>query len=98
MDLVDQVTLRLAGALDLQDVVRVDGTIHQGIACDNARETARDVLLLRGFAGDLHQHVAGVHGLTVLDHQMRAGGQEVTAPGLAVVALDLDARLLLLVR
>ena len=39
---------------------------------DQARETARDVLLLGRHARDLHQYVAGIDGLSILNHQMRA--------------------------
>jgi hypothetical protein len=35
---------------------------------NHARQTARDVLGLRGFARDLRQHVAGVNSVAVLHH------------------------------
>ena len=95
--------------MGLSDVAKLDESVNFGNdrgllgttrleELDHARETARDVLLLRGFARDLHQDVAGVDRLPVLHHEVRAGGKKVTAAGLAVVALDLDARLLLFVR
>ena len=64
---------------------------------DHARQTARDVLGLGGLARDLGQHVAGRDLAAVLHHQVGARGQQVLARGLALLVLDLDARLLLLV-
>src|SRR6266545_1326464 len=80
----DRVLLRLAGLEELRD----------------ARETARDVLRLRGLARHLREHVAGVHLVPVVHDEVRALGQHVAGvrlrvrelPGLAVAVLDRDAR------
>jgi hypothetical protein len=63
----------------------------------HARQTARDVLGLRRLARDLREHVARRHHLAVLHHQVRVRRHVVLAVDLAVLALDLDRRLLLLV-
>src|SRR6185436_8303254 len=160
LDLVHQVPLQLLLAAHAQDVVRIDGAVHQGLArldpfrflhvdvraagelvlalvvlvrghedlavllgdvavlhdtvdlrddgrllgtpgleqLDHAGQTARDVLRLGRLARDLGQHVAGGDGSAVLDHEVRAGGEQVLAQHLALLVADLDARLLLLVR
>src|SRR4051812_19065949 len=65
---------------------------------DDARQTARDVLGLGSLARDLRQHVAGFHRLAVLHHQVRMRRHVVFADDLPRFVLDLDRRLLLLVR
>ena len=65
---------------------------------DHARQTARDVLGLGRLARNLREHVARRHHLAVLHHQVRVRRHVVLAVDLAVLALDLDRRLLLLVR
>jgi hypothetical protein len=64
---------------------------------DHPGETARDVLGLGGLARDLGQDVSRRDLGAVLHHQVRARGQQVLLLGLALLVLDLDARLLLLV-
>ena len=44
---------------------------------DDARQTARDVLGLGGFARNLREHVARLHFVAVRDHQVGAGGHQV---------------------
>ena len=65
---------------------------------DHARQTARDVLGLRRFARDLREHVARRDVLSVLHHHVRVNRHVVLARHTAVLRLDLDRRLLLLVR
>ena len=61
---------------------------------DHARQTARDVLGLGGFARDLGQHVAREHRVAVLHHEVSARRHQVA---LARLALDDHGRLALLV-
>src|SRR5271157_827481 len=62
----------------------------------HARQTARDVLGLGGFARDLRQHVARSDRVAVLYHQVSSRRHQVTFAGLA--SLDDDCRLTLFVR
>src|SRR6267143_586991 len=64
---------------------------------DNARETARDVLGLSGFARDLRQHVASLDLVAILDHQVGAGRHEVLLADLAGRIADQDRGLMLLI-
>src|SRR5688500_18960056 len=64
---------------------------------DDARQTARDVLGLRGFARDLGEHLAGRDRIAVFDHQVGMRRHVVLARQLARLVADLDRRLLLLV-
>ena len=64
----------------------------------HARQTARDVLGLGRLARNLREDVARRHHLAVLHHQVRVRRHVVFAVDLAVLALDLHGRLLLLVR
>ena len=64
-------------AVDLGDdgvVLRLAGLEELG----NARQTAGDVLRLRGLARDLRDDVAGVEQVAVLDDDVRADREEVT--------------------
>src|SRR5271168_4125711 len=47
---------------------------------DDARETARDVLGLGGFARNFREHVAGLHFIAILNHQVSTGRHEVLFP------------------
>jgi len=64
---------------------------------DNARETARDVLGLSGFARDLREHVASLDLVAILDHQVGAGRHEVLLADLAGRIADQDRGLMLLI-
>ena len=64
-------------AVDLGDdgvVLRLAGLEELG----HARETARDVLRLRGLARNLREDLAGVEDVAVLDDDVRADREEVT--------------------
>src|SRR6516164_2305598 len=63
----------------------------------HARQTARDVLGLRRFARDLRQHVARLHLIAVLHHQVRARRHQVLLADLAGGIADQDRGLVLLV-
>ena len=63
---------------------------------DHARQTAGDVLGLRGFARNLRDNVARVHFFAVMHHQVRMRRHEVLAG--AAGSLDLDHRLPLFIR
>src|SRR5664280_784192 len=63
---------------------------------DHARQTARDVLGLGGFARDLRQHIARSHRLAILHHQVSAGRHQVAFAALA--SLNDHGRLPLLIR
>ena len=65
---------------------------------DHARQAARDVLGLGRLARNLREHVAGVDHVAVRHHQVSAHRHDVAADGGAVGGLDLDRRLLLLIR
>src|SRR5580692_5908750 len=60
----------------------------------HTRQTARDVLGLRRLARDLGQHVARIHRIAVLHHEVSARRHQIA---LARLALDDDRRLPLLV-
>src|SRR4029077_6606326 len=64
---------------------------------DNARETAGDVLGLGGFARDLREHVAGLHLIAILDHQVSAGRHEVLLADLAGRIADQNCGLMLFI-
>ena len=61
----------------------------------HARQTARDVLGLRGLARNLGQNVAGMNFVAVVNHEVSMGRHEVFA--VAVRSLDLHHRLALFV-
>src|SRR5688572_2110665 len=96
-------------ALTLDDAAVLDVAVDLADDCgilglprleqfDHARQTARDVLRFCRFSGDLRQHVTGVHHVAVGDHHVGAHRHDVAADGAAVRRLDLDRRLLLLIR
>src|SRR5579871_3976544 len=62
---------------------------------NHTRQTTSDVFGLGGFARDLCKHIARSYGVSILDHQVRARGHQVSLAGLP--ALDDDRRLALLV-
>ena len=61
------------------------------------RQPAGDIFRLRGFAGNLGQHISGVQLLSVPHHQVGVGGNEVFFEPLVVGAANLNPGLLFLV-
>src|SRR5688500_683641 len=99
----DHLALALDDAAFLDHAVdfRDDGRILRLARLEqlnHARQTAGDVLGLGGLARDLGQHVARFLRLAVLHHQVGVRRHVVLAHYLAVLVLDLERRLLLLIR
>jgi hypothetical protein len=84
-------------AVDLRDDRRLARLVRLE-QLDHARQTARDVLGLRGLPRNLREDLAGKHRLAVLHHEVGVRWHVVLARDLAVLVADLDERLLLLVR
>ena len=99
----DDLALPLGDAALLDDAVdfRDDGRVARLARLEelhHARQAAGDVLRLGGLARDLREHVARFHRLPVLHHQACVRRHVVLPRHLAGLVLDLDRRLLLLVR
>ena len=87
----------LHDAVDLRDDRRL-ARLARLEELHDARQTSRDVLGLGRLARNLREHVARRHHLAVLHHQVGVHRHVVLARHVAVLRLDLDRRLLLLVR